>query len=36
MVILLNNNNQVFVGKRKDNPIDKWHTQGGVDENENI
>ena len=34
-IIVLNNNNQVFVGKRKDNPIDKWQMpQGGVDENE--
>ena len=23
-VIVLNKNNEVFVGKRKDNPIDKW------------
>tara|TARA_Y100001958_G_C20918914_1_gene333994 strand:- start:513 stop:632 length:120 start_codon:yes stop_codon:yes gene_type:complete len=23
-IIVLNNNNDVFVGKRKDNPIDKW------------
>ena len=30
--IVLNNNNQVFVGKRKDNPVDKWQMpQGGVD-----
>ena len=30
-VIVLNNENQVFVGKRKDNPIDKWQMpQGGV------
>ena len=34
-VILLNNKNQVFVGKRKDNPGDKWQMpQGGVDEGE--
>tara|TARA_Y100001935_G_C17212574_1_gene460896 strand:- start:39 stop:506 length:468 start_codon:yes stop_codon:yes gene_type:complete len=34
-VIVLNNNNKVFVGKRKDNPIDKWQMpQGGVDQNE--
>ena len=27
----LNNNNKIFVGKRKDNPIDKWQMpQGGV------
>ena len=36
-VIVLNNNNKVFVGKRKDNPIDKWQMpQGGVDINENL
>ena len=35
-IIVLNNNNQVFVGKRKDNPTDKWQMpQGGVDEGEN-
>ena len=34
-IILLNQNNQVFVGKRKDNPIDKWQMpQGGIDLNE--
>ena len=33
--IVLNNENKVFVGKRKDNPIDKWQMpQGGVNENE--
>jgi putative (di)nucleoside polyphosphate hydrolase len=33
--IVLNNKNEVFVGKRKDNPIDKWQMpQGGVDKNE--
>ena len=31
-VIVLNNENKVFVGKRKDNPVDKWQMpQGGVD-----
>ena len=31
-VILLNNQNNVFVGKRKDNPVYKWQMpQGGVD-----
>ncbi len=36
-VIVLNNNNKVFVGKRKDNPIDKWQMpQGGVNNNENF
>ena len=30
-VIVLNPNNKVFVGKRKDNPVDKWQMpQGGV------
>ena len=34
-VIILNEKNKVFVGKRKDNPIDKWQMpQGGIDENE--
>ena len=34
-IVVLNNKNQVFVGKRKDNPIDKWQMpQGGVDEGE--
>ena len=34
-VIVLNNQNQVFVGKRKDNPGDKWQMpQGGVDKGE--
>lgn len=36
-IILLNNKNQVFVGKRKDNPGDNWQMpQGGVDEGENF
>ena len=31
-VIVLNNNNQVFVGKRKDNPNNHWQMpQGGVE-----
>ena len=31
-IIVLNNKNQVFVGKRRDNPGDKWQMpQGGVD-----
>ena len=35
--IVLNELNQVFVGKRKDNPIDKWQMpQGGVDEGEEL
>jgi len=34
-IILLNSKNQVFVGKRKDNPNDKWQMpQGGVDDGE--
>ena len=34
-VIVLNSKNKVFVGKRKDNPFDKWQMpQGGVDLNE--
>jgi putative (di)nucleoside polyphosphate hydrolase len=36
-IIVLNNKNQVFVGKRKDNPGDKWQMpQGGVDEGEDF
>ena len=35
--IVLNYNNFVFVGKRKDNPVDKWQMpQGGVEKNENL
>ena len=35
--IVLNQKNQVFVGKRKDNPVDKWQMpQGGVNKNENL
>ena len=31
--VVLNKNNKVFVGKRKDNPVDKWQMpQGGVNE----
>ena len=34
-VAVLNQNNKVFVGKRIDNPIDKWQMpQGGVDPGE--
>tara|TARA_B100000941_G_C28420534_1_gene508580 strand:- start:475 stop:945 length:471 start_codon:yes stop_codon:yes gene_type:complete len=34
-VVILNNKNKVFVGKRKDNPVDKWQMpQGGVDTGE--
>ena len=36
-IILLNNNNHVFVGKRKDNPGNNWQMpQGGVDKGESI
>lgn len=36
-IIVLNNENQVFVGKRKDNPVDKWQMpQGGVNEGEEL
>ena len=35
-IIVLNKENKVFVGKRKDNPTDRWQMpQGGVDEGEN-
>ena len=34
-VIILNKKNKVFVGKRKDNPLNNWQMpQGGVDEGE--
>ncbi|RPH02838.1 MAG: RNA pyrophosphohydrolase [Candidatus Pelagibacter sp. TMED153] len=36
-VVVLNDKNNVLVGKRKDNPVDKWQMpQGGVDKNENF
>ena len=36
-VIILNSENKVFVGKRKDNPVDKWQMpQGGVDIGEDL
>ena len=36
-IVLLNNNNEVFVGKRIDNPKNFWQMpQGGVDKNENF
>ena len=36
-VIVLNNKNEIFVGKVKDNPIDNWQMpQGGVDEKEDF
>ena len=36
-IILLNHENNVFVGKRIDNPKNFWQMpQGGVDQNENF
>ncbi len=36
-IIVLNNQNKIFVGKRKDNPGDKWQMpQGGVDKGEDF
>ena len=36
-VVVLNKENKVFVGKRKDNPVDKWQMpQGGVNDNEDF
>ncbi len=36
-VVVLNKDNKIFVGKRKDNPVDKWQMpQGGVDKNEDF
>ena len=36
-IIVLNNYNQVFVGKRKDNPVNNWQMpQGGVDKGEDF
>ena len=35
--IVVNKKNKIFVGKRKDNPVNKWQMpQGGVDKNENF
>ena len=35
-IIVLNNKNRVFVGKRKDNPSNQWQMpQGGVNKDEN-
>ena len=35
--IVLNNKNKIFVGKRKDNPVNKWQMpQGGVNKNESF
>ena len=34
-IIVLNKQNKIFVGRRKDNPGDRWQMpQGGVDEGE--
>ena len=34
-IVLLNQNNEVFVAKRIDNPIDKWQMpQGGLNQGE--
>ena len=36
-IAVLNSQNKVFVGRRKDNPFDKWQMpQGGVDCNESL
>jgi putative (di)nucleoside polyphosphate hydrolase len=36
-IVVLNYENKVFVGKRRDNPIDKWQMpQGGVDPGESL
>jgi len=36
-IILLNNKNRIFVGKRIDNPKNFWQMpQGGIDENEDL
>ena len=36
-VIVVNNKNKIFVGKRKDNPVNKWQMpQGGINKNENF
>ena len=36
-IVLLNNENNIFVGKRIDNPQNSWHMpQGGVDHNEDF
>ena len=35
--IVVNNKNKIFVGKRKDNPVNKWQMpQGGINKNENF
>ena len=35
--IVINKENKIFVGKRKDNPVNKWQMpQGGVNTNEDF
>ena len=35
-IIILNQHNKIFVGKRRDYPTNKWQMpQGGIDEGEN-
>ena len=37
VIVLLNNENKVFVGRRIDNPKNSWQMpQGGVEQNENF
>ena len=36
-IVVLNKQNKIFVGKRKDNPVDKWQMpQGGVNKDEKL
>ena len=36
-IVVINSKKQVFVAKRKDNPVDKWQMpQGGVENGENL
>ena len=36
-IVVINSKKQVFVAKRKDNPVDKWQMpQGGVETGENL
>ena len=35
--VVINKDNKIFVGKRIDNPVDKWQMpQGGVNNGENL
>ena len=35
--IVVNNKNKIFVGRRKDNPVNKWQMpQGGINKNESF